>query len=169
MTLAQPHQTAFPDLFLELSTTGQAWWLALCWGRSSIGQPTFLSCLSAIHGPQCLAVMNAKIHFIYFRCWQFELTCWGAYSNHTKSSLCRLFIGPFPYWGIVHFPPQNEHPLFHQMNQLLQQLLVHNHVYDISRGPLYLIHGPHYILWPPTFCSLWSCSIPLTVKHNKQM
>ena len=60
--LAQPHWTAFPDVFPELSTTGQVWWLALCWGRSSIGLPTFLSCLSAMHRPECLPVMNAKIH-----------------------------------------------------------------------------------------------------------
>ena len=146
MTQTQPHQTAFQDLFPELSTTGQAWWLALCWGRSSIGPPTFFSCLSAMHGPQCLSVMNAKIHFIYYRYWQFELTCWSAYNNHTKSSLCRLFIGPIPYQGIVSFPSQNEHLLLNQMNQLLQQLLVHYHVHDISRGPLYLIYGPHYIL-----------------------
>ena len=146
MNLAQPHQTASPDLSPELSTTGQAWWLALCWGRSSVGPPTFLSCPSAMHGPQCLSVMNAKIHFIYFRYWQFDLTCWSAYSNHTKSSLCRLFIGPIPYWGIVCFPPQNEHPLLHQMNQVLQQLLVCNGVYDISRGPLNFIGSPCYIL-----------------------
>ena len=163
MTLAQPHQTSFPNLFPELSTTGQAWWLALCQSRSSIGPPTFLPCLSPMHRPQCLSVMNAKIHF-NFKYWQFELTFWSAYNNHTKSSLCRLFIGPIPYWGIVCFPPQNEHPLLHQMNQLLQQLLVSNHVYDISTGPLYLICSPCYILWPPTFCSLWSCTIPLLCK-----
>ena len=115
-------------------------------GRSSVGPPTFLSCLSAMHRPQCLSVMKAKIHFIDFRYWQFELTCWSAYSNHTKSSLCRLFIGPIPYQGIVCFPAQNEHLLLHQMNQSLQQLLVCYRVYDISRGPLYLISGPHYIL-----------------------
>ena len=72
-------------------------WLALCWGRSSIRPPTFLSCPSAMHRPLCLPIMNAKIHFIYFRYWQFDLTCWSAYSNHTKSSSCRLFIGPIPY------------------------------------------------------------------------
>ena len=146
MNLAQPHQTASPDLIPELSTTGQAWWLALCWGRSSVGPPTFLSCPSAMHGPQCLFVMNAKIHFMSFRYWQFDLTCWSAYRNYTKSSLCTLFIGPIPYWGKVCFPPQNEHPLLHQMNQVLQQLLVRNGVYGISRGPLNFIGSPCYIL-----------------------
>ena len=149
MTLAQPHRTASPDLSPELSTTGQAWWLALCQGRSSIGPATFLSCPSSMHEPQCLPVMNAKIHFIYFRYWQFDLICWSAYSNHTKSSFCILFIGPIPYQGIVHFPSQNENLLLHQMNQALQQLFVHNGVYDISRGPLNLICSPGYTLWPP--------------------
>ena len=97
--------------------------------------------------PQCLYVMKAKIHFIDFRYWQFELTCWSAYSNHTKSSLCRLFTGPIPYRGIIHFPAQNEHPLLYQMNQSLQHLLVCYHIYDVNRGPLYLTSNPHYILW----------------------
>ena len=168
MNLAQPHQTASRDLSWELSTTGQAWWLAWCWGRSSVGPPTFLSCPSAMHRPQHLSVMNAKIHFIYFRYWQFDLAC--AYSSNTKSSLCRLFIGHIPYWGIVCFPPQNEDLLLHQMNQVLQQLLVHNGVYYISRGPLNFVGSPCYILWPPhqlvPYCLIQSL---YSVKHNKQM
>ena len=121
MNLAQSHQTASADLTPELSTTGQAWWLALCWGISSVEPPTFSSCPSTMHGPQRLSVTNAKIHFMYFRYCQFHLTCWSAYSNYTKSSLCTLCIGPIPYQGIVCFPSQNEHPLLHQMNQVLQQ------------------------------------------------
>ena len=126
------------------------------------------SSLSAMHRPQCLSVMKAKIHFIDFRYWQFELTCWSACSNHTKISLCTLFFGPIPYWGIVCFPPQNEHPHFHQMNWLQQQLLVCYRIYDISREPLYFISSPQYILWfPTTSFSSWSCAFHLLCKTQQ--
>ena len=170
MNLAQPHQTASPNLSTELSTTGQTRWLALCWGISSVGPPTFSSYPSAMHGPQHPSVTNAKIHFMYFRFWQFHLTCWSAYINHTKSSLCTLFIGPIPYQGIVRFPPQNENLLLHQMNQALQQLLVCNGVYDISRGPLNFVGSPCYILWPLHQAVAYSLIQSLySVKHNKQL
>ena len=37
-----------------------------------------------MHRPQDLSAMKANIQFLDFRYWQFELTCWCTYSNHTK-------------------------------------------------------------------------------------
>ena len=83
MSLDQPHQTVVLDGCKELSHN----WIGMvasCQGRSSIGLPTYLSCLFAMHGPQYLSVMKANIQFLDFRYWQFELTCWSTYRNHTK-------------------------------------------------------------------------------------
>ena len=71
------------------------------------GHPHFCH-VSVIHRPQYLSVMKAMIQFLDFRYLQFELTCWSAYSNHTKDNLCTLFILPIPYSGIVDIPAHDE-------------------------------------------------------------
>ena len=63
-----------------------------------------------MHGPQYLSVMKAKIQFLDFRYWQFELTCWSAYSNHTKGSLCNYIFDLFLTRELyISLPTTNSH------------------------------------------------------------
>ena len=134
------HPKLLLAIFAKSSPTAvQAWWMALCQARSWVGSPTFLSCPFATHRTQCLSVMKAKIQFIDFRSCHFELTCWSTYSNH-KSSLCTLFIGHIPYWGIACIPAQNEHLLIHQFSQSHQQILV-SYFIMISSGNLWTLQA----------------------------
>ena len=136
------------------------------WSGQTLSCVTHIFIMSLCH--VYLSVMKAKIQFLDFRYWQFELTCWSTYSNHTKGSLCTLCIWPIPYWGIVYFPAHNEQPLLYQLSQLQQQLLVHYFLLipqQGTSGPLK--QSSIYTLVPPKVSSSSSCTIHLVFKTQQ--
>ena len=106
--------------------------------------------------------MNSYLMSVWTSSCSLHLTTMGGISD----SLSGHFIWKYELILGLGLAPQRS--FLWKTNQVLQQLLLCNGVYDISRGPLNLISSPHYMLWPP------QQSIPCglvqslySVKHNK--